>query len=354
MRNWLWLVAWFAFSPLAIAETGYWAVRYHDHAMMKELTPYVYSHTNKARVQIVTLRENITYEQLPKELRDFLRPIDPKVMSKTPIDRTWHDMLTTVGIKRADPAIKQVVDTVSEAELTAIITSLVEHGKRTTRGSIDWVLEQFTAMGYEPVYDYNVEAVKVGTTFPEEVVIIEGHMDTVANTVGADDNASGAAGVLEAARVLAGVSTKRTIVFLITEDEERGLLGAKRYVQNLKDNNQVDTVKFVVNMDMIGYNDNGIVDLESEEEFEGLVDWMAEQTLTYTSLEPNKVLHAWGSDHVPFINAGIPALLTIEHWDTHTPCWHRSCDTLDTVNFTYATEIVKLNVAALLLKAERD
>lgn len=341
----------FAWSSVAFGDTGYWAVKYHDHSRMQELRPFVYSYLDKARVQIVTFRAGVTLASLPKHLREFLRPIDPAVMSVTPVSDNWLNVKVALGLKQKDARIVSLLEEISDETVRATVSSLVDFGKRTTNASTDWIMETLVSYGYQPVYDYNIEAVKIGKTKPDEIVIIEGHMDTVSNTVGADDNATGAAGVLEAARVLANIETERTIVFLITEDEERGLLGAKRYVRNLRNEGRLAQVKFVVNMDMIGYNSNGIVDLESEPQFEDLLDWMAEQTMLYTTLEPNKILQAWGSDHVPFIDAGVPALLTIEHWNTHTPCWHRSCDTIDTVNFAYAAQIARLNAAAISLKA---
>jgi hypothetical protein len=59
---------------------------------------------------------------------------------------------------------------------------------------------------------------------------------------------------------------------------------------------------------------------------------------------------AWGSDHVPFLRKGIPGILTIEHWKTKTPCYHKSCDILDTLNISYLVEIAKLNLAAAIYK----
>ena len=48
------------------------------------------------------------------------------------------------------------------------------------------------------------------------------------------------------------------------------------------------------------------------------------------------------------IQAGVPTLLTIEFWDTKSPCYHAECDKYNTINFPYATEITKLNTAAVL------
>ena len=106
-------------------------------------------------------------------------------------------------------------------------------------------------------------------------------------------------------------------------------------------------------MDMIGYNkDNKLVDLETNKKFVAYAEWMAKVVTTYTKLEPNIVTPAWGSDHVPFLKEGIPSVLTIEHWPTKTPCYHRGCDTADHLTYEYGAEIIKLNIAASYLVSE--
>jgi hypothetical protein len=331
--------------------TGYWAVNYHDHDAIDQVRQYTNSYLDKGRVQIVTLKKDLHFGELPFYVQNALTPINPKVMTTKPMSRRWHDIRERFGIIRVDPRILSLTNQVTAETMRSTITELVSTGTRTNDTSIDWVMNKFSSYGYDPVHNYNIEVFKEGTSKANEIVIIEGHMDTVGGTVGADDNASGASAVLEAARVFADQTTERSILFLITEGEERGLLGAYRKVKELREQGRLGDVKFVVNMDMIGYNSNGKVDLETEPEFESVVDWMAEQVFLYTDLEPVKVLNAWGSDHVPFIKAGVDTLLTIEHWNTHTPCWHKACDKLDTINFDYAAQIAKLNIAAISKKA---
>ena len=101
-------------------------------------------------------------------------------------------------------------------------------------------------------------------------------------------------------------------------------------------------------MDMIGYNSNGIVELETDKPWDSLALWFASLTETYTKLKSKITLGAFGSDHVPFLRAGVPTLLTIEYWDTKSPCYHLECDKFNTINFPYVTEITKLNTAAVL------
>lgn len=77
-----------------------------------------------------------------------------------------------------------------------------------------------------------VYATKVGSTRPDEGYIVSGHMDGLGYGAGANDNASGAALVLEVARVLcaADVQTERSVRFVLWNNEETGLNGARAYV----------------------------------------------------------------------------------------------------------------------------
>jgi hypothetical protein len=345
------LIVGFLQQVNAADDHQFWALKFHDHSIMEEMENYGNSYINKGRVQIYRLQPGVTYADLPDHIRQAIEPIDPKVMSLTPMSRVGFEVRRALGLIRPNQKVKNIISGITEESMRAQTEVLVSIGRRTNQTTFDVIMDTFRSYGYQPTHDYNIEAFIEGTTKPDELVIIEGHMDTVSGTVGADDNASGASAVLEAARILSGLKFERSVLFLITEDEERGLLGAKRKVKQLKDEGRIDQVKFVVNMDMIGVNENGIVDLETKPQFEYVVDWMADQVRLYTNLEPNKVLQAWGSDHVPFIDAGVPCLLTIEHWNTHTPCCHKSCDTIDTINFAYATQIAQLNAAAITLQA---
>jgi hypothetical protein len=200
----------------------------------------------------------------------------------------------------------------------------------------------------------SVIAEKRGLEFPHQVNLVLGHIDSVGmDFAGADDNASGTSVLLEMARVLKDHPNRRTLRFFVTNGEELGLLGARHYVSELKRLGKISEIKLAINMDMVGYNSNGIVELETDPQHEPLARSFAEIAASYTKLKTKITLGAWGSDHVPFLQNGVPSLLTIEDWSTKTPCYHRRCDTPDTLNYQYAAEIGKLNVAAII-KADRD
>lgn len=100
----------------------------------------------------------------------------------------------------------------------------------------------------------NVIGVRAGTTEPDRRVLVAAHYDHIPGCQGADDNASGVAGVLEAARVLAMSTHARTLVVACWDEEERGLIGSRAYAVRARARDEVIDAHF--NFEMIGYRDD--------------------------------------------------------------------------------------------------
>lgn len=120
----------------------------------------------------------------------------------------------------------------------------------------DLCAERFAASGFEVErHDYgagvNVIGTKLGTTMPERRVIVAAHYDSTPGCAGADDNATGVAAVLEAARVLGEYEHDRTLVVACWDDEEGGLEGSNAYA--LRENEEGRTFDVNFNFEMIGY-----------------------------------------------------------------------------------------------------
>src|SRR5690606_15608238 len=78
-----------------------------------------------------------------------------------------------------------------------------------------------------------------------------------------------------------------------------------------------------------------------------VIDALAEAAATYTSLAVSTSLHPFASDHVPFLEAGIPAVLTIEGDDSANTAFHTAADTPDRLDLALAAEIVRMDTAAV-------
>lgn len=226
----------------------------------------------------------------------------------------------------------------------------------------DWIKNEFDQLrpSNSSLQKFNVmgrDAWNVIATFDAgpgtDIYIICGHYDSISerpseSAPGAEDNATGAAAVIELARVFAKAPKSATLVFATFSGEEQGLVGSKAFVRNL-DATTRSRIKAVLNMDMIGYSkdDSEDVLLESSSRYKALVDQFAAAASLVDGLKYYVTFNPYGSDHMPFIDAGIPAILTIDNdWGDY-PFYHRSSDTIDKVSRDMGAAILRMNAGAL-------
>ena len=188
----------------------------------------------------------------------------------------------------------------------------------------------------------NVIAQVTGQTYPEQVVIICAHYDSTSDqrwtlAPGADDNASGTAAVLEAARIVSSRPLDFTVRFILFSAEEQGLIGSLRYVQEKL--NPAENILGVLNLDMVAYADYLPEDLDViGNRYSGwLVDRVAALAGTYGPVPGKKIIDASFvySDHAPFWDRGIAAICAIEDASVPNPYYHKTTDTVDTLNFDF-------------------
>ena len=127
----------------------------------------------------------------------------------------------------------------------------------------NYVLAQLTDLGFTVqtqqwssggFSDINIITRKPGSSMPGEEIYFVSHLDGE-NCPAADDNGSGAVSLLELARIISHRNFNRTIVLLFTTGEEQGTLGVKSYINQLTPD-QLSAIKYVINVDMIGYDAN--------------------------------------------------------------------------------------------------
>lgn len=217
-----------------------------------------------------------------------------------------------------------------------------------------------------PVNLPNIIGRKQGTRFPNEWIVIGAHYDSrnparcdgVNNPQpGANDNASGCAGAIELANVFANVRTERSILFMCFSGEEQGLVGSRRYVDSLVASGEISKVKLMINLDMIGFavNDTHSARIESSVTHQNLINELSAAAALHspelsiiTSTNANG-----GSDHVPFLQAGVPTAFTWENGASVYPHYHLASDI--PANMTRARVlaggILKMDAAVIAARA---
>jgi hypothetical protein len=320
-------------------------------------------------------------------------------------------------------------DAVSAERLKGDVEKLVSFGTRHTLSSqtdpkrgigaaVDWGLAEFKRIGAKcggclevlPVGEViqpdarripvatlvrNAVAIQRGTERPNEVVIVQGHIDSrvsdpldfTRDAPGANDDGSGTALVLEAARVLSGTKYPTTIIYALLSGEEQGLFGGRILADWAAA--QGYTVKAVLNNDIVGnscgkdgYCEPRVVRVFSEGPRADLTDalraagtrfggendtpsrnlsrWVA--ALSAKHPEEMQVRQIWrtdrmgrGGDQVPFLQKGFPAIrFTVgvedydhQHQDLRTEGGVFYGDTIEEMDFAYLAGVTKLNVRAL-------
>jgi Zn-dependent M28 family amino/carboxypeptidase len=182
-----------------------------------------------------------------------------------------------------------------------------------------------------------------------EVVVVGAHLDTVPGTPGADDNASGTAGVLLVARSLRGRVCARRIEFVHFDGEENGMRGSAAYVAGLR--RRARPIAAIV-FDVIGYHtrNDGRVLVHSGNAPASHTLAPAFVAAAGKRLRPRVLTRGsyWTSDVVRFWEAGLPALYITENFlgdwnrETHTPR-----DDLSRLNAVYGADIAQAAAGAV-------
>jgi hypothetical protein len=241
----------------------------------------------------------------------------------------------------------------------------------------------------------DVLAIQRGTTDPNRVIVISGHLDSRVTDVmnarsdapGANDDGSGTAAVIEAARVLSQHHFSATLVFAVLSGEEQGLYGGKVLADYARAQNW--RVEADLNNDIIGNtegmsgeHDNthvrvfseGTRTIETPEEanrrrYNGgevdspsrnlarFIDHLCDQYLTNFNVEMvyRTDRYGRGGDQVRMLEAGYPSVRMTEavenynrqHQDLRTANGVRFGDTIDGVDFPYLAQVARLNIVTM-------
>ncbi|WP_424681074.1 M20/M25/M40 family metallo-hydrolase [Frateuria sp. YIM B11624] len=321
------------------------------------------------------------------------------------------------------PELHALAQAPSQDELRATITALVGFGTRHTlsdtrsgtRGigaARRWVKARFERIGKDcggclevvtpsqmftgkrapkPVEVMDVVAIKRGSADPDRVIVITGHldsrvtdvMDTTHDAPGANDDASGVAALIEAARLLSKQDNRATLVFAALSGEEQGLYGGKVLADYAVAHGW--RVEAELNNDIVGNSrgqngvrDNTVVRVFSEgtrsnetlkqadyrRYHGGEVDSPSRNLARYMDRLADAYLpdfdvhmvyrtdrYGRGGDQVPFLQAGFPAVRVTEGHEDYTR-QHQDLrpgygDTLDGIDFRYLAHVTALNAITM-------
>lgn len=241
---------------------------------------------------------------------------------------------------------------------------LTQPGNAAARGVL---VELFRSFGYEPEIQpissrgarrsplgaggsANVIARLPGTTHPELVYVLGSHYDSVAGGPGADDNASGTAVTLEAARVLSEHPMPATILFVAFTGEESGLLGSRDFVRQAAENEM--HVVGALNNDMLGWANDERIDNTIRYSNPGIRDVQHNAAMRYSQLITYDALYYKSTDAAAFYDAWGDIVGGIGSYPVlGNPHYHQATDKLPTINHEQVAATAKTTVATLMLLA---
>lgn len=333
-------------------------------------------------------------------------------------------------IGQTDQRIYDIMNKVSAERIKKDVTTLVNFGTRhtlsdtisNTRGigaARRWIKSEFDRISekcndclevsyqrdlvkkeesnriQKDVWVVNVVAIQRGTTYPDRYIIMSGDIDSrvsdannyTSDSPGANDNASGMAGTIEAARVLSNYKFENSIIYLGLSGEEQGLFGGQGLVKSAKEKGW--DIIGIFNNDMIGNikGGDGIISntdfrifsepvppTETERErnmrrfYGGEVDGISRQLARYVyknvktympEMNPMMIYRldrfGRGGHHRPFNDAGYAGIRIMEAHENYTQ-QHQDIrvengiaygDVLEHVNFDYAKKLTSVNAINL-------
>ncbi|MBX3313556.1 MAG: M20/M25/M40 family metallo-hydrolase [Actinobacteria bacterium] len=244
----------------------------------------------------------------------------------------------------------------------------------------DLVAAGLTDAGYEPVLQSvvrngvdspNLYAELAGTDCPSRVFVIGGHYDSAhPEGAGADDNATGVAGMLELARALRDHPLPITVRFASWSYEEVGLLGAFEMATTLADED-ADVVG-AVSLEMLGYTAEGTdaltglpndyLAMVADPSSAVLARTFGAAAFRYTPehpafgavIDPAVLGDILRSDHAAFLSQGFPALMATDTANFRNPNYHTVGDTPETLDPDYLAANVRTMLAGLVTYASSD
>lgn len=269
-----------------------------------------------------------------------------------------------------DAVVADIVAAVSQDSLISYTTNYQSYLTRysNTDGfdtACAWSQDRFEAVGLDvvvqpfPMSGYscqNVIATQTGTVYPNRYWVICGHLDSTSpnpsyNAPGADDNASGSAAVVEAARIMSQYQFEYTVKYMLFGGEEQGLYGSDYYATQAAAAG--DSIMGVVNMDMIFYGPagNDIAWLHYNTASAGLgVAFQAISDTYVPALTMEVATNPSGSsDHASFWYSGYAAMLSIERLVFNNPYYHQTTDLMANYMqyFPFGTNMAKACIATV-------
>jgi hypothetical protein len=302
----------------------------------------------------------------------YLVDLQRTVTKTAVLDRLRENLKTETALKTAGTAafrpiaaeVRRVVSDASPSRIYEYEKALFDFDSKHitqpgNRRASEFLFNTYASFGYQPDYQWfeprgalggktaNVTATLRGTVNPDLVYIVSSHYDSVVAGPGADDDSSGTAALLEAARVLAAHPQPATIVFASFTGEEAGLLGSREFVRRAVEGRM--HVVGALNNDMIGWANNERMDNTIRYSNPGIREIQHAAAMLFTTLITYDALYFKGTDAVSLYDAYGDIVGGIGSYPVlGSPHYHQVTDLLQNENHQLITETSRTTIATLM------
>jgi Zn-dependent M28 family amino/carboxypeptidase len=291
---------------------------------------------------------------------------------------------------RADPKIAELIAGIDEPLVRQHVQRLAGLGPRSVDdadsviGAIAYLKSALEGFGYkvdlEPFgtepYEVNLVAELRGASISDRVFELGAHYDTVRGSPGADDNASGVAGVLAVAEILKRAAIRRTIRFCLFGAEESGLRGSYAHVRAIRENTH-QRVEGIAVFEMIGYRTQApksqrtpvriplviwpprtgdfiavVSNFRSRRiaiRFEQAAARYVPELRVYAVKRLGDFFRdATRSDHLPYWRNRLSGVMITDTANFRNPNYHKPTDTAETLDYEFLVSVSRTAAAMLL------
>ena len=260
--------------------------------------------------------------------------------------------------------IQAAVDQISMTRLFEYQEALFQFGSKNVsqpgnRAAIDYIAGKLREFGYEPELQWfdargersaNVIARIPGAVSPDVVYAVSAHFDSNNSSPGADDNTSATVGLMEMARVLAGLDLPATVEVAFFTGEESGLLGSREYVRQAVESGK--KLVGALNNDMVGFAEDHRLDNTIRYSNAGIRDLQHGAAMLFSDMVTHDAEYYKSTDAAAYFDAYGDIVGGIGSYPIlASPHYHQSHDVLETINHKLVTEVAKTTTASVMLLA---
>jgi hypothetical protein len=306
-------------------------------------------------VYLVNLQKRITKADLVSRLRTELK-------SELALKAAGTRMFQPIAADVRQVLARESASRIFDYEKALFDFDSKHISKPGNRKASEFLFNTYESFGYEPEYQWfeprtaldgrtaNVIARLRGTVDPDLVYVVSSHFDSVEAGPGADDDASGTAALLEAARVLANHPLPATVIFASFTGEEGGLLGSREFVRRAVAAKV--HVAGALNNDMVGWTSDARLDNTIRYSNPGIRDIQHGAAMLFTHLITYDALYFKGTDAASLYDAYGDVIGGIGSYPVlGSPHYHQASDRLEFENHQLILETSKTTVATVMLLA---